>query len=423
MISILLVDDQNLVQEGIKALLDKHTELKVIGRVKDAHNALKIVNALHPDIVLLDIEMPGMDGITATKHISIISPETKVIILTCHEHKKYITQALMAGAKGYLLKSSLMTDLKQAILAVNNGYSQVESRLLAKVFDPSNVKLKSKNSSKVNGDRSSERAVVKQDKLTVSLKSDPQRSLLTEEQVKAKYSAIKEANSSPQSNTSNGVKTATSLSKIDSAANVNFTTTKLPLPKITDTTPPIKRQDNNSAANSTTTESEVTLSKITDTNAPVNLQNIDLQLSQIAPEHLSAPLIPEVNRAALAIISESSAISNENKKPEKNQLLIRMIALKNHFQELIKKEKIARYKSQIAKYKLKLGKAKVRKLRRLKLKILQGTKKASSYKTSLVKYKSKFLSLMRYWQKKDVFSNIGLMLLGAALFYVIHAIF
>ena len=140
MINILIADDQNLVQQGIKSLLDLDTELKVIGAVKDGRSAIMEVERLRPDIVLLDIEMPHMNGITTTKYISRVFPQTKVIILSSYADKKYVMQALMAGAKGYLLKSSLMTDLKQAILAVQNGYSQIDSRLLAKVFDPSNVK-------------------------------------------------------------------------------------------------------------------------------------------------------------------------------------------------------------------------------------------------------------------------------------------
>jgi DNA-binding NarL/FixJ family response regulator len=142
MISILIVDDQNLVQQGIKSLLDRDLDFKVIGTVKDGRNAVQQIAKIHPDIVLLDIEMPGMNGITTTKYINRVSPKTGVIILSSHEEKKYVTQALMAGAKGYLLKSSLMTDLRQAILAVNNGYSQIDSRLLAKVFDPKNIKVK-----------------------------------------------------------------------------------------------------------------------------------------------------------------------------------------------------------------------------------------------------------------------------------------
>ena len=142
MIRILIVDDQNLVQQGIKSLLDRDLDFKVIGTVKDGRHAVQQIAQIHPDIVLLDIEMPGMDGITTTKYINRVSPKTKVIILSSHEDKKYVTRALMAGAKGYLLKTSLMTDLKQAISAVQNGYSQIDSRLLAKVFDPQNVRVK-----------------------------------------------------------------------------------------------------------------------------------------------------------------------------------------------------------------------------------------------------------------------------------------
>ena len=150
MIRILIVDDQNLVQQGIKSLLERDREFKIIGTLNDGRETIERVSQLNPDIVLLDIEMPGMDGITATKYIARVSPDTKVIILSSHEDKKYVTQALIAGAKGYLLKSSLMTDLKQAIVAVNNGYSQIDSRLLAKVFDRKNIKVKLNKSQSEN---------------------------------------------------------------------------------------------------------------------------------------------------------------------------------------------------------------------------------------------------------------------------------
>ena len=146
MIRILLVDDQHLVQQGIKSLIDQTSELTVIKTVDNGRSAVQEIEYLRPDIVLLDIEMPGMNGITTTKYITRLSPRTKVIILSSHEEKKYVTQALMAGAKGYILKSSLMSDLKQAIIAVNNGYSQIDSKLLAKVFDPSNFKPKKRQS-------------------------------------------------------------------------------------------------------------------------------------------------------------------------------------------------------------------------------------------------------------------------------------
>jgi DNA-binding NarL/FixJ family response regulator len=144
MIRILLVDDQNLVQQGIKSLLAQDPDLEIVGTLKDGRSAVSKVAELSPDIVLLDIEMPEMDGITATKYITRLAPQTKVIILSSHEDKKYLTQALMAGARGYLLKDSLVRDLRQSIIAVNNGYTQMESRLLAKVFHPSNLKSNSR---------------------------------------------------------------------------------------------------------------------------------------------------------------------------------------------------------------------------------------------------------------------------------------
>lgn len=148
MIRILLVDDQNLVQQGIKSLLAQDPDLEIVDTLKDGRSAVSKVAELSPDIVLLDIEMPGMDGITATKYITRLAPRTKVIILSSHEDKKYLTQALMAGARAYLLKDSLLRDLKQSIIAVNNGYTQIESRLLAKIFHPSN--LKSNNRQQIN---------------------------------------------------------------------------------------------------------------------------------------------------------------------------------------------------------------------------------------------------------------------------------
>lgn len=135
MIRILIVDDQNLVRQGIKSLLDKDLNFKVIGVVRDGRSAVKQVDVLRPDIVLIDIEMPTMNGIIATKYINHLSPDTKVIVLSSYEDRKYVVRALMAGAKAYLLKDSLTTDLKQAIIAVNSGYSHIESRLLAKIFN------------------------------------------------------------------------------------------------------------------------------------------------------------------------------------------------------------------------------------------------------------------------------------------------
>ncbi|MEY2834264.1 MAG: hypothetical protein RLZZ574_3524 [Cyanobacteriota bacterium] len=134
MIRILLVDDQNIVRQGIQALLETRAELKIVGTAADGKSAIEQVETLKPDIVLIDIEMPGMSGIAATEKICQQFPQTKVLVLSSHESQKYVAQALQAGAEGYLLKNTLAEDLEKAIWTVYKGHLQIESRLLRKVL-------------------------------------------------------------------------------------------------------------------------------------------------------------------------------------------------------------------------------------------------------------------------------------------------
>jgi HlyD family secretion protein len=134
MIRILLVDDQNIVRQGIQALLEPRPKLKVVGTAEDGNSAIEKVGILMPDIVLMDIEMLEMSGITATQKICRQFPKTKVLVLSSHENQEYVTQALQAGAEGYLLKNTLIEELEQAILSVYQGHSQMESKLLKEVF-------------------------------------------------------------------------------------------------------------------------------------------------------------------------------------------------------------------------------------------------------------------------------------------------
>ena len=134
MIRILIVDDQNIVRQGLQALLEPKPDLKVIGMADNGKSAIEQVKNLQPDLVLMDIEMPEMNGVTATQKICELFPTIKVIVLTSHEDPKCVAEALQAGAKGYLLKHALADDLEKAIWLVCNGYSQVESKLLEKVI-------------------------------------------------------------------------------------------------------------------------------------------------------------------------------------------------------------------------------------------------------------------------------------------------
>ena len=134
-IEILLADDQCLMLEGIKAILKHEPEIKVIGTALDGQSAIAQVKNLQPDIVLMDIEMPKMDGIAATKYICDYLPDTRVIVLTSHDDRDYITKALEAGASGYLLKESLLEDLKRAIYSLGRGYSYIEAKLLIQAIN------------------------------------------------------------------------------------------------------------------------------------------------------------------------------------------------------------------------------------------------------------------------------------------------
>lgn len=130
MIRILLVDDQNIVRQGLQALLEPKPEFQIVGTAEDGKSAIEQVEILRPDVVLIDIEMPGMSGITATYQICQQFPITKILVLSSHESQKYIAQALHAGAEGYLLKNTLAEDLEQAILSVYRGLFQIESKLI-----------------------------------------------------------------------------------------------------------------------------------------------------------------------------------------------------------------------------------------------------------------------------------------------------
>ena len=132
MIKILLADDQFLILEGIKAILEHEPEIKIVGTARDGQTAIAQAKKLRPDILLIDIEMPKMNGITATKYIRKYLPDTKVIVLTSHSNQDYIAEALLAGASGYLLKDSLIKDLKQAIYSFGISYSDTKAKLLTK---------------------------------------------------------------------------------------------------------------------------------------------------------------------------------------------------------------------------------------------------------------------------------------------------
>lgn len=120
-IRLLLADDHTLVRGGLKALLEGLPGVQVVSEANDGREALQKVEEYHPDIVLMDIAMSGMNGLEATSRIKKSYPDTRVIILSMHTSEEYVLQALRAGASGYLLKDAGVAELELAIQAVARG--------------------------------------------------------------------------------------------------------------------------------------------------------------------------------------------------------------------------------------------------------------------------------------------------------------
>ena len=132
MINILVVDDQNLTQKLIETYLEKESDLNIVGFANNGETAVNKVENLKPDVVLMDVEMPIMDGLTATEVITQKFVSTKVLILTVHDNQQHLSKALRSGAKGYLLKNTIARELANAIRYVNQGYFQLSLELTEK---------------------------------------------------------------------------------------------------------------------------------------------------------------------------------------------------------------------------------------------------------------------------------------------------
>jgi DNA-binding NarL/FixJ family response regulator len=134
MIDILLVDDQSLIRQGLKAMLELAPDLQVVGSAKDGETALEQVATLQPDVVLMDVQMPVMDGRAATRKITQQFPEIKVLVLSTFDDDQYVADAMRAGASGYLLKDMPSEELAQAVRLVHSGYTQLGPGLMEKLM-------------------------------------------------------------------------------------------------------------------------------------------------------------------------------------------------------------------------------------------------------------------------------------------------
>ncbi|HEV8638464.1 MAG TPA: response regulator transcription factor [Chloroflexota bacterium] len=133
MIRIAVVDDHPIVRQGLTAALEDEPDLQVIGAVGSAEEALTLVGRLRPEVVLLDLELPGMGGVEAIPHLIEAGPNTAVLVFTAYDTDERVLGAIRSGAKGYLLKGATTADIARAIRAVAAGGSALEPRVAAKL--------------------------------------------------------------------------------------------------------------------------------------------------------------------------------------------------------------------------------------------------------------------------------------------------
>jgi DNA-binding NarL/FixJ family response regulator len=133
MIKVLLVDDQNLIRQGLRALLELEPDLEIIGEAENGEQAIHLSEQTQPDVILMDIRMPIMDGVAATREIQKRCAGIKILVLTTFDDDEYVKAALQNGAMGYLLKDTPSEELAVAIRAVYKGYTQLGPGIVKKL--------------------------------------------------------------------------------------------------------------------------------------------------------------------------------------------------------------------------------------------------------------------------------------------------
>jgi len=132
---ILLAEDHTIVREGLCSLIENQPDIEVVGEAEDGQTAIELVRELLPDVVIMDITMPNLNGVEATRHITSEFPQVKVIALSIHSNRRFVADMLEAGAKGYILKECLFDELVQAIQAVIAGNGYLSSRITGIVVE------------------------------------------------------------------------------------------------------------------------------------------------------------------------------------------------------------------------------------------------------------------------------------------------
>ena len=134
MIRVLVVDDHPIVRQGLVAVLDDEPDFAVVGSAGSAEEAVALAAGLRPDVVLLDLELSGLDGVAAIPRLAEVSPDSRVLVFTAYDTDEHVFGAIRAGARGYLLKGAPTEEIARGIRVVHGGGSHLEPRVAAKVL-------------------------------------------------------------------------------------------------------------------------------------------------------------------------------------------------------------------------------------------------------------------------------------------------
>lgn len=134
-IKVLLADDHTIVRKGLRSLLEEEEDIKVVGEAEDGHEAIQKVSELEPDVIIMDVGMPSLNGLEAVKLLKKENRGIKILILTMHDNEEYIIEALKSGACGYLVKKSAPKELTAAIRIANKGETYLSPSISTKVIN------------------------------------------------------------------------------------------------------------------------------------------------------------------------------------------------------------------------------------------------------------------------------------------------
>lgn len=150
-IRLVLADDHQIVREGLRSLLAKEMDIQVVGEAEDGRDALRLCADLRPDVVVMDVSMQGLNGIDATRELKADFPDVRVIALSMHSDRRYVSDMLAAGADGYLIKDSAFDELASAVRAVHAGRPYLSTSVTEVVVEDYFARLSGADQSSPNG--------------------------------------------------------------------------------------------------------------------------------------------------------------------------------------------------------------------------------------------------------------------------------